>query len=199
MKKQNQVLIVSLIIISVSLLFTVGCKKDKNSDPSTFTDVEGNAFHFVKIGKQIWMKENLKTTKFSNGDLIGTTNPPTFDISEESNPKYQWAYDGNEDNVAAYGRLYTWYAITDSRNICPAGWHLPTNAEWDTLSFYLEGENVAGGKLKEIGNKHWKSQNFGATDEVGFTALPGGGHDSNGKFSHLGDRGGRGIPQKMIQ
>ena len=67
------------------------------------------------------MVENLKTTKYLNGDLIGTTAPDTLDISGESTPKYQWAYEGNESNVMAYGRLYTWYAATDSRGICPTG------------------------------------------------------------------------------
>ena len=139
------------------------------------------------------MAENLKTTKYSNGDLIGTTTPATLDISGESTPKYQWAYDGDESNVAIYGRLYTWYAVTDSRNVCPTGWHLPTNPEWKQLEMYLgmtqdqadaiessRGTNE-GGKLKEVGAIHWFTPNGGATNESGFTALPGGGHEGNGE------------------
>jgi uncharacterized protein (TIGR02145 family) len=83
------------------------------------------------------MAENMKTTKYLNGDLIGTTTPATLDISGESSPKYQWAYAGDESNVATYGRLYTWFAVTDSRSVCPTGWHVPTDAEWTTLTDYL--------------------------------------------------------------
>jgi uncharacterized protein (TIGR02145 family) len=137
----------------------------------TVTDIDGNVYKTILIGTQTWMAENLKTTKYANGDLIGTTTPDTLDISGESAPKYQWAYDGNESIVALYGRLYTWYAITDTRNVCPTGWHVPSNEEWDTLG-YLVGWDA--GKLKETGTFHWQSPNDGATNETGFTALPGG-------------------------
>ena len=143
----------------------------------------------VKIGTQIWMAENLKTTKYNNGDLIGTTTPATLDIHSETNQKYQWAYDGNESNVATYGRLYTWYAITDSRKVCPTGWHIPDNAEWAKLIDYLDGAGTAGSKLKEVGTKHWFSQNEDAIDEYGFTALPGGGRSWNGIFESIGISG----------
>jgi uncharacterized protein (TIGR02145 family) len=95
-----------------------------------------------------------------------------LDITDETNPKYQWAYLGNESYVATYGRLYTWYAATDSSGICPEGWHVPSKAEWTTLATYLGGESVAGGKLKETGTIHWLKPNIGATNETGFTALP---------------------------
>lgn len=100
-------------------------------------DVDGNVYNTVTIGTQTWMAENLKTTKYFNGDLIGTTTPATLDISGESTPKYQWAYAGDESTVATYGRLYTWFAVTDSRSVCPTGWHVPTDAEWTTLTDYL--------------------------------------------------------------
>ena len=137
-------------------------------------DIDGNIYTTVKIGTQTWMAENLKTTKYRNGDPIGTTNPATLDISAEITPKYQWAYAGNESNVSTYGRLYTWYAATDSRGLCPIGWHLPTDSEWTTLTNYLGGESVAGSKLKEAGTSHFISPNTGATNSSGFTALPGG-------------------------
>ena len=104
---------------------------------NTVTDVEGNVYNTVVIGSQTWMAENLKTTKYANGDEIGTTSSSTIDISGEYMPKYQWAYNGDENNVATYGRLYTWYAANDSRNLCPIGWHLPTDTEWNTLKDYL--------------------------------------------------------------
>lgn len=101
-----------------------------NTPGPSVTDVDGNSYTSVKIGIQVWMAENLRTTKYRNGDLIGTTTPATLDIRTENTPKYQWAYEGNENNVATYGRLYTWYAVNDSRNIAPIGWHIATNAEW---------------------------------------------------------------------
>jgi uncharacterized protein (TIGR02145 family) len=149
------------------------------------TDVDGNVYRTITIGTQTWMVEDLKTTRYRNGDFIGTTNPDTLDISSEIAPKYQWAYNGDERNVVIYSRLYTWYAATDKRNIAPVGWHLPTNAEWDTLTNYLGGKIAAQAKLKEAGTKHWNSPNDG-TNESGFTALPGGNHWSN-KFLGLGD------------
>jgi uncharacterized protein (TIGR02145 family) len=155
----------------------------------TVQDIDGNVYTIITIGTQIWMNENLKTTRYSNGDSIGTTTPATLDITNEPTPIYQWAYEGNESNVPTYGRLYTWYAATDDRNICPTGWHVPTDADWSTLTTYLVGESVAGGKLKEKGITHWKSPNIGATNESGFTALPGGYRYGSGTFYDIGSTG----------
>jgi uncharacterized protein (TIGR02145 family) len=152
----------------------------------TITDIDGNVYHTVTIGTQTWMKENLKVTHYCNGDLIGTT---TLNISSESAPKYQWAYEGNEGTVATYDRLYTWYAVTDSRNVCPISWHIPTDAEWTVLTEYLGGNSVAGGKLKETGITHWQSPNIGATNESDFTALPGGYRFIDGTFSNINSWG----------
>ncbi len=156
----------------------------------TVTDIEGKVYQSVTIGKQVWMKENLKVTKYCNGDIIGTTTPATLDITGEKAPKYQWAYNGDEGNVAVYGRLYTWYALTDSRKVCPAGWHLPSDEDWTALTTFLGGDRIAGGKLKETGAAHWIRPNTGATNETGFTALPGSYRGSNGTFNHLGNFGG---------
>jgi uncharacterized protein (TIGR02145 family) len=152
-------------------------------------DIDGNIYTTVKIGTQTWMKENLKTTKYRNGDPIGTTTPATLDVSAETSPKYQWAYAGNESNASTYGRLYTWYAATDSRGICPTGWHVPTDAEWTTLTSLLGGETGAGAYLKETGTSHWYSPNTGATNSTGFTALGGGYRVDNGPFSAIGSYG----------
>jgi uncharacterized protein (TIGR02145 family) len=157
----------------------------------TVLDIDGNVYNTITIGTQTWMAENLKTTKYINGDILGTTNPSTLDISGESSPKYQWVYDAN---AQTYGRLYTWYAVTDSRSVCPAGWHLPADAEWTTLIDYLGGASLAGDKLKEAGNSHWLSPNT-ATDETGFTDLPGGVRltglmaDQHGTFFEMGSTG----------
>src|SRR5512133_2727329 len=114
--------------------FCVGLTK---CQPHSVKDIDGNVYQTITIGTQVWMVENLKTTKYRNGDLIGTTTPASLVIEGESAPKYQWAYDGNESNVAIHGRLYTWYVATDSRNVCPTGWHVPSDAEWTVLTDYL--------------------------------------------------------------
>lgn len=171
-------------------------------------DVENNYYSVVQINNQLWMAENLKTAMYRNGVPIGTTSPYNKDISGESTPKYQWAYDGNENNVATYGRLYTWYAVTDSRNVCPTGWHVPTDAEWTTLESYMiaNGYNYDG---TTTGNKiakalasttMWTSDvgtgTVGNTDYLtkrnatGYTALPGGYRDYDGAFSLIGNLGG---------
>lgn len=155
------------------------------SNGTTVTDIDGNVYNTAIIGNQTWMIKNLKTTKYRNGETIGTTTPVTLDISAQNSPKYQWAYDGSESNVATYGRLYTWYAATDSRNICPIGWHLSTDAEWADLTNYLGGGSFAGGKLKETGTSHWLSPNTEAVNSRDFTALPGGVRNQEGNFADI--------------
>jgi uncharacterized protein (TIGR02145 family) len=169
----------------------------------TVTDIDGNVYNTVTIGTQIWMAENLKTTKYSNGELIGTTTPATLNISGETSPQYQWAYDGIESNVTTYGRLYTWYALTDTRSICPAGWHVPTFTEWTTLENYLiaNGFNFDGtitdNKIAKAlaSSTLWSSSTeigaVGNTDypekrnATGFTALPAGIRYTNGLFDGI--------------
>jgi uncharacterized protein (TIGR02145 family) len=156
----------------------------------SISDIDGNQYHTVTIGTQLWMAENLKTTKYQNGAQVGTTTPAQLNITGESTPKYQWAAGADENNIPTYGRLYTWYAITDDRNICPLGWHIPTTGEWDILSNYLGGESVAGSKLKEAGLLHFSSQNSDATNESGFTALPSGYRNQEGYFGGMTDQTG---------
>ena len=124
-----------IIIMASVLLLTGSCKKkeDNNTPSGNITDKAGNVYTSVIIGPQTWLDKNLITTKYNNGDIIVTTTPATLDISNEIIPEYQWAYNGDESSVASYGRLYTWYAVTDNRGICPTGWHVPTDAEWKTL------------------------------------------------------------------
>jgi len=151
-------------------------------------DIDGNVYKTITIGKQVWMSENLKTTKYRNGDVIGTTGTSSQDIRLTVSPKYQWAYNGKESNSDIYGRLYTWFAATDSRGVCPVGWHVPTDAEWSTLITFLGGEIFAYGKLKESDEIHWLKYDTG-TNETGFTALPGGLRNSRGPFDDLGTNG----------
>jgi uncharacterized protein (TIGR02145 family) len=118
------------------------------------------------------MAENLATTKYNNGTSI----PLAVDNSDWlfiTTPAY-CNYDDKESYVNTYGRLYNWYAVTDPHNICPTGWHIPTDEEWTILETFLGGSSIAGGKLKETNFAHWNNPNTGATNESGFTALPGG-------------------------
>ena len=137
----------------------------------TITDLDGNPYNAITIGTQVWLDRNLQTTKYSNGDLIPTT---TLSISGEASPKYQWVYDDKASNLATYGRLYTWYVSVDERNVCPAGWHVPTKSELMNLVDHLGGTANAGGKLKESGLTNWLSPNTDGTNSSSFTAVPGG-------------------------
>lgn len=156
----------------------------------SLTDSDGNIYKIVTIGTQTWMAENLKTTKYRNGELIGSTPSPTTNLrNEAASSKYQWAYGGDESNVAVYGRLYTWSVVTDSRNICPAGWHLPAKEEWLVVVKSLGSSDDTGNKLKEAGTTHWISPNNGVTNETGFTAVPGGFRSYDGPFVTIGYTG----------
>ncbi|MFA5848279.1 MAG: FISUMP domain-containing protein [Bacteroidales bacterium] len=165
----------SLVLTGALVVLAGGCKEK-------LTDIDGNEYKTVKIGKMLWMAENLKTTKYSNGDLIETTTPADMDVSGQKEPKYQWAYKGDEKNAAIYGRLYTWYAVTDSRNICPQGWHVITDNEWNALANFYGGKKLAAGSLREVGTEHWLSSDVATNNISGFTALPGGGRMSKGIF-----------------
>lgn len=136
--------------------------------PPTFTDVDGNTYHAIKIGNQTWSMENLKTTRYQNGE------PIYYVENYQEWPAMQsggyGSYLGDESLVPEYGRYYNWFAVVDQRNVAPVGWRVPTDADWTQLTTFLGGESVAGGKLKEEGTEHWNSPNVGATNETGFTA-----------------------------
>ncbi len=150
------------------------------------TDGDGNNYAVVQIGTQVWMAENLKTTKYRDATSI----PNVTDNTEWNNlltgGYCNYNNTNNSDTINTYGHLYNWYAATDAHNIAPTGWHMPTDAEWTTLTTYLSGESVAGGKLKENCSTHWNSPNTGATNETGFTALPGGYRNYSGIFDNIG-------------
>ena len=149
----------------------------------SITDVVGNVYNTVLIGDQLWMAENLKTFKYSNGDIIPNVTD-NFAWSQFSNGAY-CLYNNLTANDQVYGRLYNWYAVDDPRNICPAGWHVPSEFEWDLLATFLGGESVAGGKMKSTIN--WESPNTEATNSSGFSAVAAGRRiNSSGAFSSLG-------------
>jgi len=144
------------------------------------TDIDGNVYKTVKIGNQIWMKENLRVKQLNDGTPIHLVT----DSQEWSNTTtyaYTW-YEHNEQVYGAdYGNLYNFYTV-ETGKLCPQGWHVPDKTEWKILIDYLGGTEVAGGKLKEAGTAHWDSPNEGATDASGFSALPGGHIRSIGLF-----------------
>ena len=158
------------------------------TDPITVTDLDGNVYNVIRIGTQVWMAENLKTTKYRNGDPIPNVTDNTA-WAALSTGAYCWLNNDAVTYKATYGALYNWWAVSDSRNIAPTGWHVPTDAEWTTLTTFLGGESVAGGKLKETGTTHWQSPNTDATNSSGFTALPGGDRNSGGTFYTIGYHG----------
>lgn len=144
------------------------------------TDIEGNEYATIVIGTQEWMAENLRTTRYSNGQAIPYANWNQWGSLNTG----AWAYYDDDSQYAyPFGKLYNWYAVADPRNVCPTGWHVPTDAEWDTLVGYLDPSFVpgpidiqsstAGGKMKSIGTQYWNSPNTGATNESGFSGLPG--------------------------
>jgi len=137
------------------------------------SDIDGNVYKTIVIGKQTWMAENLRVTHFRNGDAIpNITDNDKWSI-QEVGAYCNYNNIENLDTIATYGRLYNWYAASDSRNIAPKGWRVATPEDWNILIEYLGGDALAGGKLKEAGNEHWESPNE-ADNSSGFTAQPGG-------------------------
>lgn len=153
----------------------------------TIIDYDGNNYNTITIGSQVWMKENLKTTHYSDGTEI-----PNITNNEQwgylSTGAYSF-YDNNPFNDSIYGLLYNWYAVTSDRGLCPSGWHVSSDSEWTILINYLGGESVANSKLKETGNAHWAEPNEVASNQSGFTALPGGYRGFFGTFYFTGKYG----------
>lgn len=174
---------ISTAIILLVVLVLFGCNNNPTEpDPEieTVTDIDGNTYQTVRIGDQWWMVENLKVTHYRNGDPItNVTGGLEWVQLEQLTTGAYCNYNNDENNVATYARLYNWYAIDDSRNIAPEGWHVPSDTEWQILVDYLGGVAVAGGKMKETGTTHWMSPNTDATNESGFFALPGGHRSSD--------------------
>jgi uncharacterized protein (TIGR02145 family) len=157
-------------------------KKDKPKHGKV-TDIEKNIYKTVQIGGQWWMAENLKSTKYNDGSPIPevTDNSDWINLTTEG---YCW-YDNDISNKKTFGALYNWFTVRNG-NLCPKGWHIPSDMEWITLIDFLGGEGVAGGKLKETGTIHWIYPNSGATNESGFTALASGDRiGADGSFYNL--------------
>jgi len=158
-------------------------------------DFDGNIYSTVKIGDQRWMSENLRTTRYNDGTpLLEEQNNTNWD--NLTTPAYCWYSNDSLTYSNPYGALYNYYAVADtnSLNVCPVGWHVPTDGEWTTLTDFLGGTGVAGGKMKSTGTIQagpglWQDPNTGATNESGFSGLPGGRRGNNGTFFSIGNVG----------
>jgi uncharacterized protein (TIGR02145 family) len=156
----------------------------------TLIDIDGNTYASIKIGTQTWMAQDLKVSRYNNGD-------PVINVSDGvawSNLKSgAYAYYNNDSTLkdilspskSYYGKWYNWYAVVDNRKLCPVGWHVPSNNEWTTLINFLGGQFSAGGKVRSV-NSLWKSPNLGADNQSGFSSLPGGLRVESGIFSGMG-------------
>ena len=149
----------------------------------TLTDVDGNIYNYVTIGSQTWMSENLKTTRYRNGDIIPTVSDNTAFSNLTTGAS---DYSNNDvNNLKDYGRIYNWYAVNDNRNICPKGWHIPSDVEWMTLMTSLGGMSPAGGKMKQTGTTFWNAPNDYATNSSGFNGVGAGFRNMDGAFMHF--------------
>jgi uncharacterized protein (TIGR02145 family) len=155
------------------------------------SDIDGNIYKIIQIGTQTWMAENLKTTRYNDGSNIPnvTGDDEWLDLTTGA---YCWYNNQETTYKNTYGALYNWYSVNTGK-LCPTGWHVPSKEEWMILATYLGGVELAGGKLKESGTTHWQSPNTGATNAMGFTALPGGlrdvSSDFGGWFAWIGTNG----------
>ncbi len=188
----------SAAIVFLCFLFIACEPDDPNYPPDNFshnfgsvTDIEGNVYRTIKIGTQTWMADNLKTTTYLDGSPIAHAEDNTQWMNN-TDGAYSW-YDNDQETYAEiYGAMYNWYAVNNSAGLCPSGWEVPNESQWETLTRYLDGRNVAGGKMKEIGvapDGLWNDTNEGATNESGFSGIPGGYRSTGGSYYSIGDEG----------
>ncbi len=153
----------------------------------TVKDIDGNEYKTITIGTQTWMAENLRTTHYRNGDPIPNITDNTQWGMQTAGACCSYKNTKDVDSIATHGLLYNGYAVTDSRGLAPEGWHIPTDIDWATLIFFVDGgdgyadingSSIAGGRIKEAGTLHWGRANKG-DNSSGFTAIPGGERNAN--------------------
>jgi uncharacterized protein (TIGR02145 family) len=196
MKNKRNIWTCSFLAFGLLFILSISCKKENNGlTYGSMTDQDGNTYKTIQIGTQIWMAENLKTTKFNDGTSISNVTD-SIGWSNLSTPAYCWYNNDASAYKNTYGALYNWYAV-NSGKLSPKGWHIPTDDEWTILVNYLGGDYVAGEKMKESGTTHWQAsepgfKDYSGSNSSGFTGLPGGnrGLYDVGKFGAI--RGGGG-------
>ncbi len=191
---KSKIFFYQLVIIPIIIISFTSCKITNK----TVTDIDGNIYTTVTIGEQEWLRENLKTTRYNDGTPI----PNITDITEWRHidaPAYVWQ-NNDISNKDIYGALYNWWAVGSREDLCPAGWLVATENDWQTLERYIgmspeqiQGTamrgNNEGGKLKEAGTQNWVNPNEGASNEFDFTVVPGGRRESDGNFLGLNSGG----------
>jgi len=157
------------------------------TNSNSVTDIDGNIYPTVLIGTQTWMAENLRAIHYSNGDPVEMVKDG--DQWSEMTTGAYCNNDNKKKNAGIYGRLYNFYAVSDSRKICPAGWHVPNAADWKRLETTLGGTGAAGGKMKQAGTRYWAEPNTRADNSSGFNGLPGGARNTDGSFEAVEEKG----------
>lgn len=179
-----------------ALLNTIDTTQHKPAQTTNLcVDIDGNSYKTVKIGNMVWMAENLRVTRFRDGQAIpNISDANAWSQLGNATNKSAWVFYNNDARYdQPYGKLYNWYAVMDARGLAPKGWHIPTNEEWIALGAALGGAKQAGGKMKtfgtiEAGNGLWKSPNKNATNSSGFSAVPTGERAADGTFDGMGLR-----------
>jgi uncharacterized protein (TIGR02145 family) len=171
------------------LVFSCDKSKDDDNNPDipqagTVKDVDNNTYNTIKIGTQWWMAENLKTTKYRNNTTITYPGNNGTNWSNNTTGAYAW-YNDNPANKNSYGALYNWHAVKNSAGLCPTGWKVPAEKDWETLINHLGGNSVAGGKLKSQGTSYWENPNVAATNASGFNAKATGRRYFDGSYNNL--------------
>jgi uncharacterized protein (TIGR02145 family) len=177
---------IDFIPVFIFGFLSLGCENDDPTGGNPM-DIDGNEYHTVIIGTQEWMVDNLRMPHYCNGDPI--LHVMDTAIWKNLSSGAYCSYDNDPSFSDTFGHLYNWYAVSDLRQIAPESWHVPTLEEWTVLENYLGGDTLAGGKLKESGTEYWREPNVGATNESGFSALPGGYRAKFGRFYLLGEYG----------
>ena len=169
--------------LCVLICATCGIKKQVSTRPPekiTVKDIDGNIYKTVKIGTQVWMEENLKTTRYDDSTPIPLIQDSTV-WGDYQTGAYCY-YRNSLDNQYNFGNLYNWYAVNDARKLAPKGWHIPSSEEWDILINFIGGDSATSPKLRQTGSIFWEAPNNGATNESGFSALPAGFRFCKGNF-----------------
>lgn len=195
---KNHLFAFASVIVLSALLLVGACKKDNNNTDnppqiivqpdSPLTDVDGNVYTTVKIGRQVWMAENLRVINYRLGGTILPVQSPVNWTTNTTQAAYCY-YDNQPDSAEVYGALYNGKAVTSASQLAPAGWRIPTAADITQLRLYLDSFNLDEGCLKEAGVAHWLSPNTGGTNSALFNALPSGYRFVNGNFTGKGYQG----------